>query len=162
MSFPKDFLWGGAVAANQCEGEWLTDGKLPNVTDVVVGIVSRKPGIKWNEETKKWEMHLDPNKKYLNFSKSYKSFDTVFNSIRLDQYQLSGRMNETVKSMSGFLKDSGYLDGGSSRSWKDFKDNYLHRIYFGYEIKNNVLSLYIPNKVCDNGKIDQNLVQVVK
>lgn len=65
MSFPKDFLWGGAVAANQCEGEWLTDGKLPNVTDVVVGIVSRKPGIKWNEETKKWEMHLDPNKKYL-------------------------------------------------------------------------------------------------
>ena len=26
MSFPKNFLWGGAVAANQCEGEWLTDG----------------------------------------------------------------------------------------------------------------------------------------
>ena len=111
----------------------------------------------------KIELTIDPNKKYLNFSKSYKNFDTVFDSIRLDQYQLSRQMiKEIVKSMPGFLKDSEYLDDGSNRSWKDFKDNYLHRIYFGYEIKNNVLSLYVPNKVCDNGKIDQNLVQVVK
>ena len=27
MSFPKNFLWGGAVAANQCEGAYLEDGK---------------------------------------------------------------------------------------------------------------------------------------
>lgn len=65
MSFPKGFLWGGAVAANQCEGAWLDDGKQPNVTDVLVGILSRKPGIKWNEEKKKYEMALDPDKKYL-------------------------------------------------------------------------------------------------
>ena len=26
MSFPKDFLWGGAIAANQYEGAWLEDG----------------------------------------------------------------------------------------------------------------------------------------
>ena len=25
--FPKDFLWGGALAANQCEGAYLEDGK---------------------------------------------------------------------------------------------------------------------------------------
>ena len=65
MSFPKNFLWGGAVAANQCEGAWLEDGKEPNVTDVMVGIGSKDPGIKWNEETKKYEMCLDPNKAYL-------------------------------------------------------------------------------------------------
>ena len=65
MSFPEGFLWGGAVAANQCEGAWLEDGKQPNVTDVLVGIMSRKPGIKWNEEKKKYEMSLDPDKKYL-------------------------------------------------------------------------------------------------
>lgn len=65
MSFPKGFLWGGAVAANQCEGAWLTDGKQPNVTDVVVGIMSKKPGIKWNDGTGKWEMALDPEKVYL-------------------------------------------------------------------------------------------------
>lgn len=35
MSFPKDFLWGGAVAANQVEGAWNADGKGPSVEDVV-------------------------------------------------------------------------------------------------------------------------------
>ena len=65
MNFPKDFLWGGAIAANQYEGAWLEDGKQPNVTDVLVGIGSRDPGIKWNEETKKYEMCLDPEKAYL-------------------------------------------------------------------------------------------------
>lgn len=62
--FPKDFLWGGALAANQCEGAYLTDGKKLNVTDVMVGIGST-PDLKWNEETKKWEPHLDPGKVYL-------------------------------------------------------------------------------------------------
>ena len=63
--FPKNFLWGGAVAANQCEGAWLEGGKLPNITDVVVGINAREAGLKWNEETQKWEMNLDPDKVYL-------------------------------------------------------------------------------------------------
>mgnify|MGYP002663166032 CR=1 FL=1 len=27
MPFPKDFLWGGATAANQCEGGWNEGGK---------------------------------------------------------------------------------------------------------------------------------------
>ena len=27
MRFPRNFLWGGAVAANQCEGAYLEDGK---------------------------------------------------------------------------------------------------------------------------------------
>ena len=33
--FPKDFLWGGAVAANQCEGAYNTDGKGLSVQDVM-------------------------------------------------------------------------------------------------------------------------------
>ena len=65
MSFPKNFLWGGAVAANQCEGAWLEDGKAPNVTDVMVGIGSKDPGIKWNKDLQKYEMCLDPKKVYL-------------------------------------------------------------------------------------------------
>ena len=65
MSFPKDFMWGGAIAANQAEGAWLEDGKKPNITDVMIGIGSKDPGLKWNEETNKWEMALDPNRKYL-------------------------------------------------------------------------------------------------
>lgn len=37
MSFPKSFLWGGAVAANQCEGAYLTDGKGLSCADMLKG-----------------------------------------------------------------------------------------------------------------------------
>lgn len=37
MSFPKNFLWGGATAANQCEGAWNVDGRGPALTDVKTG-----------------------------------------------------------------------------------------------------------------------------
>lgn len=33
--FPKDFLWGGAIAANQCEGAYNEDGKGLSVQDVM-------------------------------------------------------------------------------------------------------------------------------
>lgn len=32
--FPKDFLWGGACAANQFEGAWDVDGKGPSAADM--------------------------------------------------------------------------------------------------------------------------------
>ena len=35
MGFPKDFLWGGATAANQYEGGWDEGGKGPNTSDVM-------------------------------------------------------------------------------------------------------------------------------
>lgn len=33
MKFPKEFLWGGATAANQCEGAWNEDGKGTSIQD---------------------------------------------------------------------------------------------------------------------------------
>ena len=35
MPFPKDFLWGGATAANQFEGAYLEDGKGLCIADVM-------------------------------------------------------------------------------------------------------------------------------
>lgn len=35
MSLPKNFLWGGAVAAHQLEGGWQEDGRGPSVSDVL-------------------------------------------------------------------------------------------------------------------------------
>ncbi len=32
--FPEGFLWGGATAANQCEGAWDVDEKGLSVSDV--------------------------------------------------------------------------------------------------------------------------------
>ena len=34
-AFPDGFLWGGATAANQLEGAYLEDGKLPSIQDVL-------------------------------------------------------------------------------------------------------------------------------
>ncbi|MBU8583421.1 glycoside hydrolase family 1 protein [Bacillus paralicheniformis] len=34
--FPKGFLWGGAIAANQAEGAWNVDGKGPSVADIAM------------------------------------------------------------------------------------------------------------------------------
>ena len=64
MSFPKNFLWGGAVAANQLEGAYLEDGKQLNVTDVMVGIISN-PDLKYDEQTNKWVPDFKEDKVYL-------------------------------------------------------------------------------------------------
>lgn len=37
MGFGKDFLWGGALAANQCEGAYLEDGKGLSIADMMLG-----------------------------------------------------------------------------------------------------------------------------
>lgn len=37
MSFPADFLWGGATAANQYEGGWQEGGKGPSTADMMTG-----------------------------------------------------------------------------------------------------------------------------
>ena len=43
MGFPKGFLWGGATAANQCEGGYDVDGRgLANVDVVPLGKEDRK------------------------------------------------------------------------------------------------------------------------
>ena len=35
MGFRKDFLWGGATAANQFEGGYLEDGKGLSTSDIM-------------------------------------------------------------------------------------------------------------------------------
>lgn len=41
--FPKNFLWGGATAANQIEGAWDVDGKGVSVQDLLTGGTIEKP-----------------------------------------------------------------------------------------------------------------------
>lgn len=49
--FPKDFLWGGAVAANQCEGAYLEDGKGLSLVDILPTV-----------EDGRWEALFNPSK----------------------------------------------------------------------------------------------------
>ncbi|WP_431086621.1 6-phospho-beta-glucosidase [Paenibacillus sp. 8b26] len=43
MSFKEGFLWGGALAANQCEGAWDVDGKGVSCVDICTIGSSTKP-----------------------------------------------------------------------------------------------------------------------
>lgn len=40
---PKDFLWGGALSAHQCEGGWNEGGKGPSIADVMTAGASNVP-----------------------------------------------------------------------------------------------------------------------
>ena len=55
--FTENFLFGGAIAANQCEGAYLEDGKGLSVDDFLTGgtTSSRKPGFK---------LEIDPDTYY--------------------------------------------------------------------------------------------------
>lgn len=73
IEFPKNFLWGGAVAANQCEGAFLEDGKGLNVSDVSKGLLNT-PKMKWNKD--KWVADIENenilNHKGIDFYHHYK------------------------------------------------------------------------------------------
>ena len=42
MSFPANFLWGGATSAHQCEGGWNEGGRGPGKRDYMT--LDRKTG----------------------------------------------------------------------------------------------------------------------
>ena len=42
-SFPEHFLWGGATAANQCEGAWQEDHKGESIQDHMPDGVMKGP-----------------------------------------------------------------------------------------------------------------------
>ena len=42
--FPEGFLWGGATAANQCEGAWDVDEKGLSVSDAYDDASASKSG----------------------------------------------------------------------------------------------------------------------
>jgi 6-phospho-beta-glucosidase len=52
--FPKDFLWGGAIAANQAEGAWNEDGKGMSVADVA----RFKPDVSVEDYKSQWHTSL--------------------------------------------------------------------------------------------------------
>lgn len=77
MSFPNDFLWGGATAANQYEGGYLEGGRGLSTSDVITAgsnIESRKITLKSHENIKyanvndnvpdKWDGYVNDEQYY--------------------------------------------------------------------------------------------------
>lgn len=66
--FPKEFLWGGAIAANQAEGAWNVDGKGMSVADVAMF----KPSIDVKDYVSQW--HVSPEQ----IAEAMKTDDTTY------------------------------------------------------------------------------------
>lgn len=58
MSFPKNFLWGGATAANQCEGAWNQDGKGDSICD------HNRAGSRTSNTHRAFDLEIDTDQYY--------------------------------------------------------------------------------------------------
>ena len=84
--FPKDFLWGGALAAHQFEGGWNQDGKGPSVADVMTAGAAGKP----REITKTVEEgKFYPNHEAIDFYNRYKEDVALFAEMGLNSLRTS-------------------------------------------------------------------------
>ena len=86
MAFPKNFLWGGATAANQCEGAYLTDGKGLNTTDVLTAGSASKERV--NTMTIKDELYY-PSHNAVDHYGHYKEDIALFAEMGFKVYRLS-------------------------------------------------------------------------
>ncbi|EKO3893371.1 6-phospho-beta-glucosidase [Vibrio metschnikovii] len=74
-SFPKDFLWGGAVAAHQVEGGWNKDGKGVSVVDVLTKGAHEVPRVITNSVESD---QFYPNHEAIDFYGHYKEDIALF------------------------------------------------------------------------------------
>lgn len=86
MSFPKNFLWGGATAANQCEGAWNVDGKGESTADHMTAGTLHTP--------REFTVQIDPAKNYpsheaIDMYHHYKDDIALFGEMGFKVYRLS-------------------------------------------------------------------------
>ncbi|MEG0367401.1 MAG: family 1 glycosylhydrolase, partial [Coprobacillus sp.] len=90
MSFPKDFLWGGATAANQCEGGYDKDGRgLANV-DITPHGKNRFPVMLGMDHSLNFhEGEFYPAKEGIDFYGHYKEDIKLFGEMGFKTYRMS-------------------------------------------------------------------------
>ena len=85
-TFPTNFLWGGATAANQLEGAYLENGKGLSVNDLLVGGTDKRP----REITR--EIQADkyyPSHQAIDFYHHYKEDIKLFAEMGFKIYRFS-------------------------------------------------------------------------
>lgn len=84
--FPKDFLWGAAVAANQCEGAWNVAGKKDSICDhLTAGSIHKN---------RKFTTEITPDQNYpshdaVNFYYNYKEDIALLAQMGFKVFRLS-------------------------------------------------------------------------
>ena len=74
----KDFLWGGAIAANQCEGAYLADGKGESVIDVLPAGKKRFEAMADLKKTLETDYGYYPSHEGIDFYHHYKEDIALF------------------------------------------------------------------------------------
>jgi 6-phospho-beta-glucosidase len=85
-TFRKDFLWGGATAANQYEGAWDADGKGPSVSDMCTNgshTVPKRITPQFEEGT------LYPSREATDFYHHYKEDIALFAEMGFKTFRMS-------------------------------------------------------------------------
>lgn len=82
-AMPPNFLWGGAMAAHQVEGNWQAGGKGVSIADVMTAASRTQPVRQVTE-------HIDPQKNYPNhwgidFYKTYPKDIDLFADLGLKE-----------------------------------------------------------------------------
>ena len=90
MVLQKDFLWGGAVAANQCEGAYLEDGKGLSLVDILPGGRERKEAL-FDNPQKALEHKYDfyPSHESIDFYHTYKEDIALFAEMGFKVFRMS-------------------------------------------------------------------------
>lgn len=86
MSFPKNFFWGGATAANQCEGAWNEGGKGASTSDHLTAGSRTTP--------REFSAVIDPAKLYpsheaIDFYHHYKEDIALFAEMGFKMFRMS-------------------------------------------------------------------------
>ena len=90
MAFPKNFLWGGATAANQCEGAWNEDGKGLSTVDVIpFGEDRMKVSRGIMEMLECDDLHSYPAHEAIDFYHHYKEDIALFAEMGFKTYRMS-------------------------------------------------------------------------
>lgn len=85
-TFRSDFLWGGATAANQCEGAWNVGGKGPSISDMLTNGSHTNP----RRITSTWEDDtFYPSREAIDFYHHYKEDIALFAEMGFKTFRMS-------------------------------------------------------------------------
>lgn len=78
---PENFLWGGAIAANQCEGAYLEDGKGMSPVDILPGGALRKEALSDAKRAMDTDYGYYPSHVSIDFYHRYKEDIKLFKEM---------------------------------------------------------------------------------
>lgn len=90
MSFPKNFLWGGATAANQCEGAYRDDGKGLSLVDILpTASEDRQYALFHPKEAEQKNYQYYPSHESIDFYHHYKEDIKLFAEMGYRVFRMS-------------------------------------------------------------------------